>query len=58
MSNKKLAEELRKPITRKFEKRKVYPSFINNICDADLADMQLISKVKKGIRFFYVLLIF
>ena len=51
MSNKKLAEELQKPITRKFEKRKVYPSFINNICDADLADMQLISKFKKGIRF-------
>ena len=51
MSNKKLAEELHKPITRKFEKRKVYPSFIDNICDAYLADIQLISKFNKGIRF-------
>ena len=40
MSNKGLAEELQKPIIRK---RKVYSSFIENIWDADLADMQLIS---------------
>ena len=46
-----LAEELRKPITRKFEKRKVYSSFRHNIWGADLADMQLISKFNKGFRF-------
>ena len=28
-----------------------YASFIDNIRDADLADMQLISKFNKGIRF-------
>ena len=34
-----LADELHKPITSKFEKRKVYPSFRDNIWGADLADM-------------------
>ena len=31
MQNKKLAEELHKPIIRKFEKRKVHSYFIDNI---------------------------
>ena len=31
MSSKKLAEQLHKPITEKFEKRKVHPSFKDNI---------------------------
>ena len=44
MSNKELAEELHKPIIRKFEKRKIYSSFIDNIWGADLNDMQLLSK--------------
>ena len=35
----KLAEELHKPITRKLEKRKLYSSFKDSICGADLADM-------------------
>ena len=51
MSNKELAEELHKPLIRIFEKRKVRLSFIDNIWGADLADMQLISKFNKGIRF-------
>ena len=38
MSNKELAEELHKPIFRKFKKRKVYSSFIDNIWGADLTD--------------------
>ena len=41
--NKELAEELLKPIIRKFKKRKVHSTFIDNIWCADLADMQLIS---------------
>ena len=56
--NKELAEELHKPIIRKFEKRKVYSCFTDNIWDADLADMQLISKFNKEFNFSYVLLIF
>ena len=48
ISNKELAEELHKPIIKKSKKRK---PFIDNIWAADLADMQLISKFNKGIRF-------
>ena len=48
--NDKLAEELRKPIISKSKKRKVYSTFRNNVWDADLADMQLISKFNKGFR--------
>ena len=40
-----------KPIIRKFEKRKVHATFKDNIWDADLADMQLLSKHNKEIRF-------
>ena len=50
MSNKKIAEELHKPIIRKFKKKKVHLSFIDNIWGSDLADMQWISKFSKGIR--------
>ena len=50
-SNKQLAEELHKQIIWKFKKRKVHPTFIDNICGADLADMQLKSKFNKGISF-------
>ena len=49
--NQQLAEELHKPIIRKFEKRRVHPAFKDNIWGADLADMQLLSKYNKGIRF-------
>ena len=51
MSNKKLVEELLKPIIRNIEKRKVHSSFINSMWGADLADMQLISKRNKGVPF-------
>ena len=46
-----LAQELRKPIIRKFKKRKVYFSFKDNIWGVHLADMQSISKYNKGIRY-------
>ena len=49
--NQQLAEELHKPIIKRFEKRKVHAAFKDNIWDADLADMQLLSKYNKGIRF-------
>ena len=47
----KLGAELHKPIIRKFNKRKVYSSFKDNIWSVDLADMQILSKFNKGIRF-------
>ena len=51
MSNKQLAEELYKQTIKKFKKRKVHSSFIDNIWGADLADMQLIRTLNKGISF-------
>ena len=46
-----LAEELYKPIIRKLKKKTVYFGFKDNIWGADLADMELISKFNKGLRF-------
>ena len=59
MSDQELPENIHKPVIRKFKKRIVYSSFINNIWGVDLADMQLISKINKGSRFLlYVIDIF
>ena len=52
LATRELAEELHKPIIKKFRKRKVYSHFIDNTWGADLADMRLISNFNKGIRFF------
>ena len=49
--NQQLAKELHKPIIKNFEKRKVHAAFKDNIWGADLADMQLLSRHNKGIRF-------
>ena len=51
IQNEELAEVLQKQIIRKVEKTKVHSSFIDNNQGADLADMQLLSKFKKEIRF-------
>ena len=45
-----LADELHKPIIKKFDKRKVYSQFKDNICGVDLADMQSLSRKYKGIK--------
>ena len=50
-SNYQLANELHKPIIRKFKKRKVYSSFRDNIWGVDLADMQSLSKYNKGNKY-------
>ena len=46
-----LADELHKPIIKKFEKRKVYSQFKDNIWGVDLADMQSLSRKNKGIKY-------
>ena len=51
ISNKKLAEELHKPVIKCFKKRKVHSSFIDNVWGVDLADVELISKFNEGIFF-------
>ena len=49
--NYQLANDLHKPIIRKFKKRKVYSYSRDNIWGADLADMQSLNKYKKGIEY-------
>ena len=49
--NYQLADEIHKPIIRKFKKRKVYSSFRDNIWGVDLVDMQSLSKYNKGIKY-------
>ena len=46
-----LADELHKPFIKKFNKRKVYSQFKNNIWGVDLADMQSLSRKNKGIKY-------
>ena len=41
-----LVDELHKPVIKKFNKRKVYSQFKDNIWGVDLADMQSLSKKK------------
>ena len=50
--NKILAEELHKPVIKKFNKRKLYSKFKDNIWGVELADMQSLSKKNKGIKYF------
>ena len=52
MSDQQLAKEIRKPILRKFKKRKVHSPFRDNIWGADLADKQLINRFNQLICFF------
>ena len=50
-ANYQLANELHKPIIRKFKKRKVYSPFKDNIWGVDLADIQSLGKYNKGIKY-------
>ena len=46
-----LADELHKPIIRKFNKRKVFSQFKYNIWGVDLAGMQSLSRKNKSINY-------
>ena len=46
-----LAEELHKPVRRKFKRRRVLVNGIDKIWAADLADMQAFSKFNRGIKY-------
>ena len=50
--NKKIEKEQYKPITGKFNKKKIHPPFIENFLGADLTDRQLISKFNIKMNFF------
>ena len=47
---KQLAEELYKPVTKKFKRRKVYARFQDNIWAADLAEMESLSTKYKNVK--------
>ena len=46
-----LADQLHKPFIKKFNKRKVYSQYKDNIWGVDLADMQSLSRENKGIKY-------
>ena len=50
-----LADELHKPIRKKFQKRRVFASGTDAIWTADLVDMQSVSRSNKGFK--YILMI-
>ena len=49
--NEQQAEKLRKPVTKKFKKRKVYARFKENICAADLAEMESLSSKNENVKY-------
>ena len=49
-----LADKLHKSVIKKFNKRKVYSQFKDNIWGVDLADMQSLRKKIKVLNIFYV----
>ena len=53
MVRQELAKQLHKPFIRNFKKRKVHSSFIDNIWDNILADVQLENKFNN--RFWFLL---
>ena len=46
-----LADELNKPVTRKFQRRSVNVNGVDEIFAADLIDMQAFSKDNNGIKY-------
>ena len=46
-----LANEPHKPVIKKFNQRKVYSQFKDNIWGVDLADKQSLSRNNKGIKY-------
>ena len=46
-----LADQLQKPVIKKFNKRKLYSQFKDNIWGVDLVDMQSLSRKNKGIKY-------
>ena len=51
VSSSILADELHKPVIKKFNKRKVYSQFKDNIWGVDLAHTQSLSRKNKGIKY-------
>ena len=48
--NKELAQELHRPVIKKF-KRRIYAKFKDNIWAADLAEMGSLSSINRGVKY-------
>ena len=48
-----LSEELNKPVTHKFQRKKAIVNYIDHIHSADLVDMKMYSKINKGYNYNY-----
>ena len=46
-----LSEELNKPVTHKFKRKKTIVNYIDHIHSADLVDMKMYSKIDKGYNY-------
>ena len=49
--NELLAEELHKPVIKKFKRRKVYARFKDRIWASDLAEMESLSSKNKYVKY-------
>ena len=49
--NKQLAEELYKPVIKKFKRKKVYARFKDNFFAADLAEMESLYSANKNVKY-------
>ena len=49
--NKELAEELQKPVPKKFKRRRAYVRFKDNICAADSPEMGILSSKYQGVKY-------
>ena len=48
-----LSEELNKPVTHKFQRKKKNVNYIDHIHSADLVDMKMYSKINKGYNYIF-----
>ena len=48
-----LSEELSKPVTHKFQRKKTIVNYIDHIHSADLVDMKMYSKINKGYNYIF-----
>ena len=48
--SEQIAEELHKPVIKRFKRRKVYARFKDNIWTADLAEMESFSSKNKNVK--------
>ena len=51
-----LADELHRPVTRKFKKRRVYTGGVDKIWAADIVDMKAFAKYNKGVKYLLTVL--